>query len=110
MSLFFWKKNKVIDMFANELANELFSTIQPDAASQYLTSSIDNKDTRKARKKIDAQIDNIIKRVQQFRTVNSLGVYGKARFHLKFTERLEDLGYETSIAKKINEHIMLKTP
>lgn len=110
MNLFFWRKNKAIDMFASNLANELYSTIQPDTAKQYFGSASADKEARKIQKKIDGKIQDIIKQIEHFRAVNSLGVYGKARIHLTFAERLNELGYDANIAKKINEHIMLKTP
>lgn len=110
MSLFFWKKNKVIDIFASNLANEFFSAIQPEVARSYFSKPATDKREKKMIKNIDDKIRDIIKKIEQFRASNSLGVYGKARLHLKFTERLKDLGYDNHVATKINEHIMLKTP
>lgn len=110
MSLFFWRKNKLIDAFASNIANDLYSSIQPATAKQYFAGAVTDKESKKMKKKIDAKIADIIKQVEQFRIVNSIGVYGKARIHLKFSERLQELGYDSNIAKKINEHIMLKTP
>lgn len=51
MNLLFWKKNNVIDAFANELANELFSTIQPSVAKTLFEGSSDKKQMKKTEKK-----------------------------------------------------------
>ena len=104
-TLFFWKKNKLIDDFAINLADDLYSQIQPEVMNTYLS---DKKS--KSAKKINRQLEDIIHRVKQFRATYSLGVYGKARLHLNFTERLKELGYEKKLAEKINEMILLKTP
>ena len=45
-----------------------------------------------------------------FKSVNKLGVYGKAKFHLEFVERLKELGYKDQVAEAINEEILIKTP
>lgn len=110
MSLFFWKKNKIIDIFASDLANQLFGAIQPDAAGEYFKPPSPDSKAKKLRKKTDNAMENIVKQVNQFKVINSLGIYGKARLHMKFTERLEDLGYDSNLAKRINEQIMIKTP
>ena len=59
---------------------------------------------------MEKEVHGIIKKVNQFKVVNSLGVYGKARLHLKFKVRLEELGYDVTIVNKLNEIIMVKTP
>lgn len=111
MKLFFWKKNKLIDIFANELANELFSSIQSQSFIEYFQkSSNKEKSAKKNRKLIDTKIQNIIKQTQQFRATHSLGVYGKARLHLKFNERLKELGYTSEIVTNLNEIILVKMP
>jgi len=103
--LFFWKNNKIIDDFAINLADELYSHIQPDAIEIYLA---DKKN--KSAKKTERQLSDFIDRVRQFKKISSLGIYGKARLHLTFTERLNELGYNKKLADKINEIILLKTP
>ncbi len=108
MQLFFWKKNKQIDTFANTLANELFSTLQPDDARAYLVSP--KGKSGKTDRKTDRRIQDLIMQVQHFRIQYSLGVYGKARLHLTFTERLKELGYDPTVADKLNEMIMIRTP
>lgn len=110
MNLFFWRKNKHIDVFAGSLANELYSAVQPEQMKKYLRLEKGDKKAQKEIRKIESQFNNAIKLVQQFRATHSLGVYGKARLHLKFIERLEELGYDKNSAKKVNEIILLKTP
>jgi hypothetical protein len=110
MSIFFWKKNKVIDYFANDLANELYSSITPQMAIDYFNESSPAKKTRKIGERFEIHIQGIIKEIQRFKKINSLGVYGKARLHLKFMERLKELGYDANITKKINEYILINTP
>ena len=61
MNLFFWKKNKVIDIFASTLANELYSLVQPQSAREYFTTSADDKQAKKAKKNIENKIHDIIK-------------------------------------------------
>lgn len=108
MQLFFWRKNKQIDTFANTLANELFSNLQPDNAVAYLAGPKDK--SGKTDKKIDRRIQELIMQVQHFRIQHSLGVYGKARLHLTFTERLKELGYDQKVADRLNEMVMIRTP
>lgn len=110
MSLFFWKKNKHIDMFADMLAKSLYSFAQPELASDYLNGKGGKNEDKKTRKKIDALVDDIARQINQFKITNSVGIYGKARLHMKFTERLKELGYDEMTAKKFNEILMLKTP
>jgi hypothetical protein len=110
MNLFFWKKNKNIDIFASYLASELYSRVQPDAAQHYFTMTAKDKQAKKTRKQVETSIQDTIKQLDQFRISNALGVYGKARLHLRFTDRLKELGYDDDTSKRINEMIMLKTP
>ena len=110
MRLFFWRKNKIIDVFASSLADELYSLVQPDAAKDYLDNKSAGKQAEKSRRKIDRQLEDVVAQVQQFRMANSLGVYGKARLHLKFTERLKELGYDAKVAGRLNEMLLLRTP
>ena len=110
MQLFFWRKNKIIDVFASSLADEWYSLVQPDAAEDYLRNKSADKKTEKSIRKIDRQLEDVVAQVQQFRIANSLGVYGKARLHLKFTERLKELGYDAKVAGRLNEMLLLRTP
>ena len=108
MDIFFWRKNKQIDLFASATANDFFSRVQPEVAQEYFEKKSGKAD--KSAKTMERTIRDITGKVQQFRKANSLGVYGKARFHLNFTERLKELGYDNDLAKKVNEIILLKTP
>ena len=118
MNLFFWKKNKTIDTFANSLANELYSNIQPQKANELILQLDDSKSKnkkalikeQKEKKRMELQIDSVVKQIVEFKEVNSLGVYGKARLHMKFSERLKELGYDSPITDKINKMIMIRTP
>jgi hypothetical protein len=110
MGLFFWRKNRTIDVFASALADEFYSAVQPEAAKDYLTARSQQKKPDKLMKKIDRMLEDVVARVQQFRTANALGVYGKARLHLKFTERLKELGYDAKVASQLNEMLLLRTP
>lgn len=108
MGILFWKKNEQIDAFANTIANDLYSAIQPDVAQAYINGQ--NSKSKKAGLNAARKLDDIIMRINQFRSENPIGIYGKARLHQKFTERLEELGYEKRIAKLLNEKIMIRTP
>ena len=108
MGLLFWKSNKQIDAFANTIANDLYSAIQPDVAQAYINGQ--NSKSKNSFIKVARKLDDIIMRINQFRAENPIGIYGKARLHQKFTERLEELGYEKRIANILNEKIMIRTP
>lgn len=110
MGLFFWKKNKEIDGFASDLANELYSEIQLPVLSDYFNPTSKDKKAAKLRNKADGKLLGLAKKIQNFRSENSIGVYGKARLHMKFKERLKELGYDDDIITQVNEYLMLKTP
>jgi len=111
MNIFFWKNNKAIDNFANDLANDLYSQLQPKLITDYY-QLINSKDKKvlKTRKKVETQFQNAVTKIQHFRGAHKIGVYGKARLHLKFKERLKELGYDPDAVTKINEMLLLKTP
>lgn len=113
MQLFFWRKNPVIDEFAHQLADEVFSHIKPESAKAFLALETDGASPNKqqqTRQNITRTLNNAIMRVHQFRELHKLGVYGKARLHLTFTERLKELGYDNASAEEINKLILLRTP
>jgi hypothetical protein len=110
MNLFFWKNNGLIDSFASELADELFSNVNPDQARLFFEGSSDKKQMRKSEKKLQTQLSGIIRKINEFKLINTPGIYGKARLHLKFKLRLEELGYDRRVIDKLNETLMLKTP
>lgn len=110
MNLFFWRKNRVIDDFAVSLANELYSAIPPDQAADYFSSNSNKKLVEKIHKKLDSQIKISVISIKKFKNKNSLGIYGKARLHLKFMNRLKELGYNKDISTRINELLLISTP
>lgn len=110
MKLFFWKKNQAIDIFANNIANDLFSAVQPQSISAYFQASSKDKAAKKDRKKVETNVANVIKQIQQFRATNSLGTYGKARLQLGFNRRLQELGYDEDVISELNEFILVRMP
>lgn len=110
MGLLFWKNNKTIDTFANEAANNLFSTMQPQALQAFLSDSMDDQQAKKFSKTMDRAIQDQVVRINQFKKLHSLGVYGKARLHLKIRQRMSELGYSPDAAVKIDQMIMIRTP
>lgn len=114
MNLFFWRKNLTIDTFASGLADEFYSQIQPEMAEQFFQGVISKENKVKKDVKLRANVENsfskAIEQIDYFRQIHSLGVYGKARLHLSFMERLKTLGYADELAKRVNEFLMLKTP
>jgi hypothetical protein len=103
--LLFWRKNKEIDSFANILADELYSQLPPQMlAKQEKTAD------RKLVLRFDKQLQNIVTRLQDFKAIHNLGVYGKARFHLTFMERLRSHGYPEALTKEINEYLLINVP
>jgi len=116
MAILPWQKNKEIDRFANLLADELYSRIQPDLASEYFNdrnASIERKKDLKNKmnkaQNVDQALGSVIAEFKKFRESEKLGIYGKARLHMKFMERLTELGYAQDIARKLNEQILFKT-
>lgn len=114
MSILFWRKNKQIDAFAMMVADEFYSRLPPDVVKGHFELEAKDKQEKKREHKMSKKIGGLVvgtvSQIQQFRGQESLGVYGKARLHMKFKERLIELGYEKEITEQINEVIMLKTP
>lgn len=115
MNLFFWRKNRVIDQFAFQLADEVYSHVNPELMTSYFNTGDDLKksDAKKheqLRQKVIRTLNDTIMRIQQFRSLHKLGIYGKARLHLTFTERLRELGYPAEIAEEVNKLVLLRTP
>ncbi len=105
MPILFWKKNRLIDVFATDVANELYSFVQPQSVQDYFTSASKGK---KDKKKIESFLNGIIKQMRQFRLTHALGVYGKARLQLKFNERLSELGYDKDVIARLNQLILVR--
>jgi hypothetical protein len=107
MGLLFWKDNKGIDAFARAVAEDLYSHVQPDAAKNYFEGGSD-KSKKKKKYKIEQTIRSVVRQMQYFSEVKSLGVYGKARLQQKFNERLHELGYDESITDRLVELILMQ--
>lgn len=110
----FWKKNRKIDQVAQELADEFFSQVQPDLAQSFFTDAEDGAAGKGAGRKsksrtgaVLAQLDRTVGRLRLVKEELKLGVYGKARFHMQFMSRLEDLGYSKDLAEQVNRHLMM---
>jgi len=107
MGLIFWKDNRKIDAFAQAIADDLYSYVQPDVARQHVTGSSELQKKKKAR--VQQKFTDIVRQIERFSESNSLGVYGQARLHKQFGERLEELGYEPEIVHKITENFLLRS-
>ena len=106
MALFFWKNNRKIDAFANAVADEMYSFIQPDVAKDlFLDAGLKNK---KKQRKTEQKLVGIIDQMQKFSETNSLGLYGKARLQKQFSDRLLELGYDVAVTRELVETILLR--
>lgn len=110
MKILFWKNNQAIDVFANNIANDFFSVVQPQSIRDFFQGTPEDKKEKKNRKNVEANIFIATKKIQQFRATNSLGTYGKARLQLGFNKRLEELGYDSDVIRKLNEFILVRIP
>lgn len=126
MNLLFWKKYRQVDQLAHTLADEFYSQIQPEIALQYFVEEGRNahapakKSKRKKLKKNKAQESNqqkmvddililVVRKIQEARHAYGLGVYGKARLHMKLRQRLIDLGYSRELAHQVNQYLMVNS-
>jgi len=110
MSLLFWRNNRAIDSFATVIANEIYASVQPQVAREFYEGDCDKKTAAKIEKNLNAKLRQIVIKIKDFKAVNHLGIYGKARLHLKFRERLQELGYSKMVSTKLNEILMFETP
>lgn len=101
----FGKKNKLLKNFSRVTADTLYSNAPPPLVEKHRTG----KD-RKATKQFQAAVEDSLMRVAQFKATEKPGIYGKAKLHFVFAERLKELGYPPEIADEINTYIMTKTP
>lgn len=101
----FFKKNQLIKSFAEELAAELYSSVPPEVVKEYQKTK-----SKKASSQFAKAVDNSVLRLAQFKEINKLGVYGKAKFHQLFLDKLQVLGYDKELAKEINRILLVKTP
>lgn len=102
---FFWRINKQIDDFAVSLADQLYSQVTPE-----MLQIANKKSDKKLSKQWDRQVNEIILRIQEYKVVQGLGIYRKARFHQTFMSRLKLHGFPKKLIKELNEHLLLKTP
>jgi hypothetical protein len=110
MNLLFWKFNSAIDTLAHDIANDIYAAIQPQAIADFYEGKCDKNQAKKIEKTLNNRIQMIIIKIKDFKAMNPIGVYGKARLHLKFKERLQELGYTSSVSTKLNHIIMVETP
>ena len=110
MGIFFWKKNELIDKVAVVLADEFYSQVQPRLVINYFQGVKQDNKARKKNQGLELMLKKTADQIISFRKENSLGIYGKARLHLKFTNRLNELGYPEDIAQQINEILLIRTP
>lgn len=103
--LLFWRKNREIDGFANTLADELYSQLPPQMLEKQ-----DKSAAKKISRRFDKELQHIANQLQDFKVIHKLGVYGKARFHLAFVERLRSHGYPEDLSKEINEYLLVNVP
>ena len=108
MGLLFWKDNRKIDAFAQAIADDLFSYVQPDVARQHVLGGGGDQLSKKKAAKVKQKFTDIVRQIERFEDSSSLGVYGKARLHKKFNERLEELGYPTELVNKLTEDLLLR--
>jgi hypothetical protein len=126
MKLFFWKDNFMIDSFAKQLADDFFSHIPPTELQRYFASpdaveaeAPEPAPTKRSKKPAKAKpakapstglrIHDMALKTAQFKQQSKLGVYGKARLHLTFMERLAELGYEQSLARQLNNLLLRRS-
>lgn len=112
----FWKKNRLIDEFAQQQADAFFSQVSFGAVQDFLEGAEEGGKKRSKRKggsklghEAKRELELTINRLAQFKDKHRLGVYGKARFHLKFKSRLVELGYPDDVAGAIDRAMMLNT-
>lgn len=112
MGLFFWKKNKEIDAFAKTLADDLYSRIQPGAMQLYfgLASDAPKPLTPQKTKEVQQRLHDMVMQAKQFKQLNKLGIYGKARLHMTFRERLAELAFAPEVVQKLDRILLLQVP
>lgn len=106
MALFFWKNNKTIDAFANAVADEMYSFIQPEVAKDLFQDTAPKN--KKKQRKTEQKLAGIVNQMQKFSEANSLGLYGKARLQKQFSDRLLELGYDVAVTRELVETILLR--
>ncbi|MEZ5493996.1 MAG: hypothetical protein R3E61_05265 [Pseudomonadales bacterium] len=123
MKLFFWKDNYRIDSFAKQLADDFCNQVQPDAARVYFGSGEaiaslpatknNNSGKRSTPNKqvgVERCVNEVALKLAQFKVQEKLGIYGKARVHMSFMERLNELGFGEETVQRLNRTLLLKAP
>lgn len=103
--LFFWRKNKLVDNFAIKLADELYSQVPAD-----VLQAVSGGKEKKLVRRWEQEVQATVIRLRDFKASHQLGVYGKARLHLTFMERLRSHGYAEDVIKELNDFLLVKTP
>ena len=106
MGLLFWKNNKKIDLFAQSIADDLFSHIRPDIARQYYLGK--GKIPKKQLRRVEQKVNDTLLQAQRYGADNSLGIYGSARLQKQFNDRLGELGYEIEVIREISRAMLLQ--
>ncbi|NEX16511.1 MAG: hypothetical protein C1943_07765 [Halochromatium sp.] len=101
----FGKKKKILIAFAAQTADTLFSQAPPALVEKHRLEK-----SKQATKQFHASVEDALMRVAQFKASEKPGIYGKAKLHLVFANRLKELGYPDEVANEINAYILTKTP
>lgn len=122
MKLFFWKDNYRIDSFAKQLADSFCNQVQPDAAYAYWSGGEASAPVPAAKGKgnkhssvkksagVERCVNEVALKLAQFKVQEKLGIYGKARVHMSFMERLRELGFNEKTVQQLNRELLLKAP
>lgn len=101
----FGKKKAQLVGFANQTAELLFSRVPPGLVDEHRSGQ-----SKKATKAFNQGVENALMRVAQYKATAKPGIYGKAKLHLVFANRLKELGYPQQVADEINHYILTRTP
>ena len=99
MSLFFWRDNKALDAFSISLADGFSRKFSPQKISEMGAS-------RNARRVVEREVEDILRKLAQYKAEQRAGIYKTARLQNTFTYRMKELGYPEEIIKMFN-HLML---
>lgn len=101
----FGRNKKILIDFANQTADILYSFVPTPVLEEHCSGK-----SKKATKQFNTGVENAMMSFAQFKAVNKPGIYGKAKLHLTFVNRLKELGYPDEIADEINAYLLMKTP
>jgi hypothetical protein len=105
MIFFLGKNKKILISFATRLADEFYSQVPLELLQGHLEGG-----NKKASKRYQATLENTLVQLAQFKASMKPGIYGKAKLHQVFLERLKELGYPAEAADEINKYLLLRTP